>query len=149
MKTEPAVFSLNDLQQAKNQESPWEGVRNYQARNFMRDQMQVGDRVLFYHSSCNIPGIVGLARVSKAAENDLSALDSQSPYFDSKSTTENVRWVQVWVKFEKKLNPMISLELIKQHPKLQKMLVAKKGQRLSIQPVLKEHFEICSQLKID
>lgn len=146
MKTEPAVFALSDLMQAKNQESPWEGVRNYQARNFMRDEMKTGDKVLFYHSSCEIPGIVGIAVISRPAEDDLSALNPKSTYFDPKATKENPRWVQVWVKFEKKFNTILALEMIKKHKMLNEMFVAKRGQRLSIQPVTQEHYEICCHL---
>ncbi len=149
MKSEPDAYSIEQLQ--KDKTTLWEGVRNYQARNFMTQQMQVGDQVLFYHSNCKPPAIVGLAEISKPAVADPSAFDKKSEYYEPKATLERPIWECVEVKFiEKFANPM-SLEIIKQDSKLASMLVLKKGQRLSIQPVIKNDFEyilaLCRQHK--
>lgn len=143
MKSEPDVFSLDDLKNAPKKTTLWEGVRNYQARNFMRDSMKFGDAVLFYHSNCTVPGIVGLAKVSsKKAYPDPSQFDAKSDYFDPKATPENPRWVLVDVTYVKHFKNLISLAEIKEDPLLQNMLVAKRGQRLSIQPVEKAHVDL-------
>lgn len=147
MKSEPDVFSLDDLAKAPNQTTLWEGVRNYQARNFMRDQMQPGDTVLFYHSNCAEPGIVGLAEItSGAAYPDPTQFDPQSDYFDPKSTPDNPRWLVVDVRFRQRLPKPITLKEIKAHPQLSEMAVAQKGLRLSIQPVSEQHFNTLMQL---
>lgn len=139
MKSEPDTFSIDDLK--KNKTTSWEGVRNYQARNFMRDDMKVGDEVLFYHSNANPPGIVGLAKVCKEAHPDTDAFNKKSKYYDPKSSTDNPRWWMVDVKFVKKFKNIISLDDLKANSKLDGMLVVKKGQRLSVQPVEKKHFD--------
>jgi predicted RNA-binding protein with PUA-like domain len=142
MKSEPSVFSFQDLMASKKQVTSWDGVRNYQARNFMRDEMEIGDQVLFYHSSCDVPGIYGLAEVSKLAYPDPSSWDPKSKYFDAKSTPENPRWFMVDVVGRQAFKNPLTLEGIKKTKSLSEMLVVKKGQRLSIQPVLKKHFDI-------
>tara|TARA_B100000700_G_scaffold317949_1_gene410215 strand:- start:692 stop:1135 length:444 start_codon:yes stop_codon:yes gene_type:complete len=139
MKSEPNVYSIDDLK--REGRTHWEGVRNYQARNFMRDQMNLNDRVLFYHSNCNPPGIVGLATVSKLAYPDFFAWDSSSPYFDPKASPEKPIWMMVDVDYEAHFSKIISLEQLKNEAALAGMLVAKKGMRLSIQPVTQAHFD--------
>jgi predicted RNA-binding protein with PUA-like domain len=146
MKSEPDVFSITDLKAKKSKGEHWDGVRNYQARNFMRDEMKVGDRVLFYHSNCDVPGIVGIAEVNKEAVPDHTAFDKKSKYFDPKSDPENPRWMMVYVKYVKEFKETLSLKEIKDHKTLSEMKVAQKGQRLSIQPVEKKHFELCEKL---
>lgn len=147
MKSEPDVFSLDDLERAANQTTSWEGVRNYQARNFMRDLMQQGDSVLFYHSNCPVPGVVGLATVATAAAYpDPTQFAPESRYFDSKSARENPRWLMVDVRFRARFTRTVSLREIKEHPLLQAMKVAQRGMRLSIQPVERDHFDLVCQL---
>lgn len=141
MKSEPNVFSFEDLKSAPHSTEPWDGIRNYQARNFMRDSMKKGDRVLFYHSSCETPGVVGIATVaSDKAYPDATQFEPKSQYFDPKSTQENPRWLLVDIQYLKPLSRIISLKEIKEDPELSKMRVAQKGMRLSIQPVEKKHF---------
>lgn len=144
MKSEPDVFSIDDLQ--KKKVSLWDGVRNYQARNFMMNDMKVGDGVLFYHSSCETPGIAGLAKVATAATPDPSQFDKKSEYYDPKATEEKPRWFCVKVEFVKKWNDVLSLETIRQTPALKTMLVLRKGQRLSIQPVTSAEYNAISKL---
>lgn len=140
MKSEPDVFSIDDLK--KKKKSGWDGVRNYQARNYMRDNMQVGDLVLFYHSSCEVPGIAGLARVSKESHPDPSQFDAKSEYYDPKATKENPRWFMVEVEFVEKFNKVFTLSEIKATKGLEKMPLVQKGSRLSINPVTPEEFKI-------
>lgn len=144
MKSEPEVFSIDHLQ--KNQKTLWEGVRNYQARNFMQKEMHPGDQVLFYHSNAKPSGVSGLAEVSKEATPDPTQFDPQSEYYDSKATLEKPIWYCVELSFVSKFKKFVSLEVLKSHKELQKMLVVKKGQRLSIQPVEKLHFKIIQSL---
>ena len=139
MKTEPTTYSIDDL--IKETITPWEGVRNYQARNFMKNDMKVGDQVLFYHSNATPPGVVGLAQVCKLAYPDYFAWDKKSKYFDPKSPKENPRWWMVDVKFIEKFDHMITLNQIKENPQLNGIMVAQKGSRLSIQPLSKEHYD--------
>lgn len=140
MKSEPSTYSIDDLK--KDKVTQWEGVRNYQARNFMRDQMKIGDKVLFYHSNATPPGIAGLAEVCRESYPDYFALDASSKYFDPKSTEEKPIWMMVDVKFIKKFDKLVSLEEIKARPELANMLVIKKGMRLSIQPVTENDYNI-------
>lgn len=144
MKSEPDVFSIDDLK--KDGETIWSGVRNYQARNFMMNEMKLGDKVLFYHSNAEPPGVAGLAVVSKLAEPDPTAFDKKSEYFESKATKENPRWFCVRVKFAEKFKNLVTLEKIKNDPMLRGMLVIKRGQRLSIQPVSKKDFDYIVRL---
>lgn len=141
MKSEPDVFSLEDLRSASEQTSCWEGVRNYQARNFMRDAMKVGDKVLFYHSNSQPPGVAGLAEVVREAYPDFHAWDPQSAYFDPKSTPENPRWLMVDVRYVVTFDHFVSLAELKADAALQQMKVVQKGQRLSIQPVTEAEFQ--------
>jgi predicted RNA-binding protein with PUA-like domain len=134
MKTEPSVVGIDDVLAMPDQTVDWWGVRNYQARNFMRDQMKVGDPVLFYHSNCKEPGIAGLAEVAKLAYPDRTQFDATSPYYDAKSTAENPRWLNVDVRVKKKTR-LISLAELRSHTKLEHMRVLQRGNRLSITPV--------------
>ncbi|MFN0118184.1 MAG: EVE domain-containing protein [Elusimicrobiota bacterium] len=138
MKTEPEVFSIQDLKKMKT--NHWDGVRNYQARNFMRDQMKMGDLILFYHSNATPPGIAGLAKVSKEAYPDFTAWDKKSEYFDPKASKEKPTWMMVDVQFVEEFKQLIPLESLRMNPQLKDMLVIKKGMRLSIQPVSQTHF---------
>ena len=134
MKSEPAECSIDDLITAPKQTVPWFGVRNYQARNFMRDDMRIGDGVLFYHSSCAEPGVAGLAEVCSAPYPDPTQFDTTSPYFDPKSSPENPRWLLVDVKLRRK-TALLPLKRMRELPQLQTMLLLRPGSRLSITPV--------------
>ena len=134
MKSEPAEASIDDLAQAKQQTLPWTGVRNYQARNFMRDQMQLGDGVLFYHSSCPQPGIAGLARIAGGLAPDTTQWDAQSPYHDTQSSRTAPRWLQIDVTLVRKTR-LLSLAEMRQAPDLADLQVLRRGNRLSITPV--------------
>ncbi len=134
MKSEPDECSIDDALVAKDRITPWSGVRNYQARNFMKDRMKVGDGVLFYHSSCPEPGIAGLAEVASVAYTDASQFDRKSPYYDKDSKEDAPRWVNVDVRALKKTR-LISLEEMKQQKPLAKMVTLRPGNRLSITPV--------------
>jgi predicted RNA-binding protein with PUA-like domain len=140
MKSEPDVFGFDDLLNAKDHTTPWEGVRNYQARNYMRDSMKQGDKVLFYHSSTKIPGVAGLAQVASSAYPDPTQFNADSDYFDAKSTTENPRWMMVDVEAISSLE-FVSLETLREDPKLDGMMLLQRGSRLSIQPVSAAHFK--------
>jgi len=146
MKSEPDAFSIDDLAARPNKTEPWTGVRNYQARNFMRDEMKRGDPVFFYHSSCAQPGIVGIMKVSKNAYPDETQFDRKSDYFDPKATRENPRWVNVDVKLVKKTR-LINLDELRSHPELESLQVLRRGNRLSITPVTEAEWQfIVSQI---
>ena len=147
MKSEPETYGIDHLAKEKNQTEHWDGVRNYQARNFMRDDMKKGDLVFFYHSNCKIPGIVGTATVVKESYPDFTAFDPDSKYFDPKSTEDNPRWFMVDVKLKEKFDDVISLESLKQYPQLEEMLILRKGNRLSITPVTKKEWDFIQKLK--
>jgi predicted RNA-binding protein with PUA-like domain len=134
MKSEPDEFSIDDLERAPRQTTAWFGVRNYQARNFMRDQMKVGDGVLFYHSSCPQPGIAGIAKVASKAYPDASQFDRKSDYYDPKSRREDPRWMNVDVKLTSKTR-LMPLEEMRSYPQLAGMRTLRPGNRLSITPV--------------
>ena len=134
MKSEPDEFSIDDLAAAPDRSVAWYGVRNYQARNFMRDQMRVGDLVFFYHSSCPEPGIAGLATVSKQAYPDATQFERKSKYHDAKATPETPRWFNVDVKLKKKTR-LVSLDELRAHPELANMRILQRGNRLSVTPV--------------
>ncbi|MDP3223231.1 MAG: EVE domain-containing protein [Rubrivivax sp.] len=134
MKSEPQEASIDDLARAPRKTLPWTGVRNYRARNFMRDAMHPGDGVLFYHSSCPEPGIAGLATVLGGLAPDDTQFDPASPYFDPKSPLDKPRWLKVDVKLDRK-TPLLSLARMRQEPTLASMLVLQRGNRLSITPV--------------
>lgn len=144
MKSEPDVFSIDNLKTKKK--SGWDGVRNYQARNFMRDDMKLGDLVLFYHSSCEVPGVAGLAKVSKTSHPDPSQFDAKSEYYDPKATKEAPRWFMVEVEFVEKFDHVITLTEIKNTKGLDKMPLVQKGSRLSINPVTEQEFKIIKGL---
>ena len=133
MKSEPDAFSIDDLK--RNKQEPWDGVRNYQARNFMRDGMRPGDKVFFYHSNCQPPGIVGIAQVATDAYPDPSQFDPKSKYFDPGSSRDEPRWMLVDVKFVKKLKRTITLDELKSDNALAEMPLVRKGNRLSVMPV--------------
>ena len=134
MKSEPSECSIDDLSRAPSQTVPWVGVRNYQARNFMRDGMRLGDGVLFYHSSCPEPGVVGLAEVASSAYPDATQFDPHDKYYDAAATKENPRWIHVDVKLVRKTR-LLSLAEMRAAPELATMTVLKRGNRLSITPV--------------
>ena len=140
MKSEPDVFSFEDLKARPKQTEPWDGVRNYQARNFMRDAMKVGDLILFYHSNTKPPGVAGIAEVASAPYPDPTAFDKKSKYYDSKSDRQSPRWILVDVKYKADLKQLVSLEFMKADPKLSEMRALQKGNRLSITPVTKAEF---------
>jgi predicted RNA-binding protein with PUA-like domain len=138
MKSEPDVFSIEDLEKQKR--SGWDGVRNYQARNYMRDGMKLGDLILFYHSNAEPSGIAGIAKVSKEAHPDPSQFEKKSEYFDPKATKEKPIWLQVEVEFVKKFNSVLSLEKIKKEKSLSSMPLVQKGTRLSVMPVAEQEW---------
>ena len=139
MKSEPAVYSIADLE--RDGTTSWEGVRNYQARNFMRDEMRPGDGVLFYHSNADPPGVAGLAEVARAAYPDPTARDPGSDYFDPKASDEDPRWLMVDIRFRESFSALVSLDALRGQPGLEKMPVINKS-RLSVQPVTPEEWEI-------
>ena len=145
MKSEPDEFSIDDLAKAPRKTSPWTGIRNYQARNFMRDDMGVGDCALFYNSSCPEPGIVGIMKVSRKAYPDETQFDPASAYFDAKSTRENPRWLHVAVTYVRKTR-WIGLAELRAHPALADMRVLQRGNRLSITPVTPEEWHYITAL---
>lgn len=135
MKSEPETFSIDHLKSAPKQTHCWDGVRNYQARNFMRDSMHVGDQVLFYHSNCKVPGIVGNAEIVSESYPDYTAFDPESKYYDPKSKLDSPIWFMRDVKFVKKFKEIISISKLRANPKLNDMLILRKGNRLSITPI--------------
>ncbi|NOX42956.1 MAG: EVE domain-containing protein [Gammaproteobacteria bacterium] len=139
-KSEPDTFSITDLKNMPNKTEHWDGVRNYQARNFMMNDMKKGDLAFFYHSNCKIPGIVGVATITKEAYPDYTAQDPKSPYHDPKSTQENPRWYMVDVKFIRELKRTISLTELKPLKELNEFPLVRKGNRLSIMPVTKKEW---------
>jgi predicted RNA-binding protein with PUA-like domain len=140
MKSEPQTFSIDHLKEKKK--SGWDGVRNYQARNFMRDSMKCDDLVLFYHSSCKVPGIAGIAKVSKESYPDPSQFDPNSDYYDPTATPESPRWFMVEVEFLEKYQNVFMLSDLKKTKGLEQMLVTQKGSRLSIHPVTEKEYTI-------
>ena len=134
MKSEPGDVSIDDLANFPDQTVAWYGVRNYQARNFMRDQMKIGDGVLFYHSNCKQPGIAGIARVSSTAYPDATQFERNGKYFDPKATLEQPRWFNVDVQLVRKI-ALISIDELRKHPELERMRTLQRGNRLSITPV--------------
>ena len=147
MKSEPAMFSIEDLQQQGK--TSWEGVRNYQARNFLRDDLKVGDGVLFYHSSCAPPGVAGLARVSRAGFPDPTAFDPKSLYFDAKSRLSTPVWITVEVEFVARFARLVTLDELRGIGDLSGMLVLKRGVRLSVQPVTQREYTIIKKLGLE
>lgn len=144
MKSEPDVYSIDDLK--RDGKTEWEGVRNYQARNFMRDNMAINDQILFYHSNATPPGVAGSGRISKCGMPDTSALNPLSEYFDPKASVENPIWITVEVTFVEKFRHFVSIQELKNHPDLQGLRILQKGSRLSITPLTKKEFELITQL---
>lgn len=141
LKSEPGSFSIEDLAKAKNKTTHWDGVRNYQARNFMRDQMKRGDLAFFYHSNCKEIGITGIVEVCKESYPDHTAFDPNDHHYDPKSNPDNPRWMMVDVRLKKKFKHTITLDQLKQNPKLKDMMILRKGNRLSITPLTVKEWE--------
>jgi len=142
MKSEPDVYGIADLE--RDGREPWNGIRNYQARNFLRDAMDAGDLALFYHSNATPPGVAGVMRIDSGPEADGLAFNPESKYFDAKSDPEAPTWVQRQVAFVAAFESLVPLADLREDPELEGMLVTRKGQRLSIQPVEEAHFwRIC------
>lgn len=143
-KTEPEVYAIDDLK--RDGVTAWDGVRNYQARNLLRDGCRVGDLVLIYHSNADPTGVAGLGRIARAAYPDPTALDRRDPHHDPKATAANNPWVAVDVRFEQVFPTLVTLAAMKADPRLEGMLVTRRGQRLSIQPVEPVHFKIVCRM---
>ena len=143
LKSEPEVYSIDDLR--RDGRTTWEGVRNYQARNFLRDEARPGDRVLYYHSNAEPPGVAGLATVARAGYPDPTARDPESDYFDPKASDQDPRWYMIDVAFVEKFPALVPLDALRATPGLEKMLVINKS-RLSVQPVTDEEYEIVARL---
>ncbi len=144
MKSEPGAYSIDDL--VKDKKTHWDGVRNYQARNFMRDDMKVGDQVLFYHSNAKPTGVVGVCEVIKEGYPDFTAFDPEDKHFDPKSKEDKPTWMMVDIKLKEKLKRTVTLEEIKENSKLQNMKLVQRGNRLSVMPVAKKEFNIIFNL---
>lgn len=147
MKSEPNEFGIDDLSAKPNQTEHWDGVRNYQARNMMRDQMKIGDLVFFYHSNCDAPGIVGIARIAREGYPDHLAFDPDDKHFDPKSTPNNPRWFMVDVQFVRKFARTITLQELKPYPELSDLALLRRGNRLSIMPVTQAQWEFILALE--
>ncbi len=148
IKSEPDAFSIDDLKNAPGKKDHWDGIRNYQARNFIRDDMQKGDLAFFYHSSCDTPGIVGICEIASGAYPDHTAFDPSEKYFDPKSDPENPRWLMVDVKYRRKTKRLISLSEIKENAsRLEDFALIRRGNRLSIMPVSKKHWDFILTLE--
>jgi len=145
-KSEPDAFSINDLKGMKGKKDHWDGIRNYQARNLMRDDIKKGDLGFFYHSSCKVPGVVGIVEIVKEAYPDHTALDPKEKYYDPKETADNPRWVMVDVKFKQQFKEIIPLERLRSVKALSEMMLLRKGSRLSIQPVSKKEWNAIVKL---
>jgi predicted RNA-binding protein with PUA-like domain len=147
MKSEPSCFSLDDLINSPRKTTHWDGVRNFQARNFMRDQMKIGDGILFYHSNCVPPAIVGTAEVVSEAYPDFTAFDPESEHPDPTSSPEHPKWFMVDIQFREKFKHAISLEALRQYAELASMILLRKGNRLSVLPVSADEWAFVMQLK--
>mgnify|MGYP001033296431 CR=1 FL=1 len=147
MKSEPDVFGIEDLKRRPDQTEPWDGVRNYQARNMLRDQMQVGDLAFFYHSNCAQPGIVGIMEIVRAGRPDPTQFDPDSKYYDPASRPDNPRWYLVEVRFQRQLRRTITLDELKTHPELADMPLVRRGNRLSVMPVTPEQWQFILSLE--
>jgi len=149
MKSEPDVFGIDDLAACPEQTEPWDGVRNYQARNMMRDEMKVGDQAFFYHSNCDEPGIVGIMEVVKEGYPDHTAFDPENKYYDPKSNPENPRWFMVNLRYVRRLRRNISLAELKEYAEgpLEGMPLVRRGNRLSVMPVTPEQWDFILNLE--
>ena len=146
LKSEPDVFSIDDLKTRPKKTEPWNGVRNYQVRNMMRDEMKVGDLALFYHSSCSVPGVAGVAKIVSEGKPDPTQFDADSEYFDKGSKKEEPRWLLVDVAWEADLKKFVSLDDLRNEPRLAELLILRRGNRLSITPVSKHDFDLICKL---
>lgn len=144
-KSEPDTYSIDDLERDGTER--WDGIRNYQARNMMRDDMRIGDEVLFYHSSCEIPGVAGIAKVASKPYADPTQFDPESRYFDPKSSPGEPRWVLVDLAFVRRLKRVVTLSEIKEQPDLEDMILVRRGNRLSIMPVEPAHWALVLSLE--
>lgn len=148
MKSEPEEYSIDDLVADSDQSTFWDGIRNYQARNFIRDGMKINDQVLFYHSSCKIPGVVGIAEITREAYPDHTAFDAGDKHFDAKSDPENPRWLMVDIRLVRKLKRIISLSELREHAEqLEDFRLLRRGNRLSLFPVDKKHWQYILSLE--
>ena len=145
-KSEPDVFSWDDLVKAKNRTTTWEGIRNYQARNLLRDECKLGDQVFFYHSRVKTPAIVGIAEVVKEAYPDPEQFDPKSKYYDKTADPSDPRWLMVDVQATKAFRDPVELPVLKETPELDGLMVIKRGARLSVQPVASEHWRVISRM---
>lgn len=141
LKSEPSTYSIDDLSNKPRKTDHWDGIRNYTVRNTIRDDIKKGDLAFFYHSSCKVPGIIGVVKIVKSSYPDDTAWDPKSNYYDPKSSPDNPRWLMFDVKLEKKFNNIIPLTNLRQEPVLEDMPLLKKGNRLSITPVTKNHWD--------
>lgn len=146
LKTEPETFGIDNLVKAKNQTTMWEGVRNYQARNFLQKEMKKGDLAFFYHSSCEVPGIAGIVEIVREGYPDETAFDSTSDYYDPKSTSNNPRWYRVDVKLVEKFKQLMPLHALRANPSLTEMKLLQKGNRLSVLPVSQQEWRIITKM---
>lgn len=147
MKSEPSEFGIDDLKNNTNKTEPWDGVRNYQARNMMRDDMKKGDLVFFYHSNCKVPGIVGIMTIHKEGYPDPTAFDPDDKHYDPKSDPDKPRWILVDVKYKRKLKRTISLSELKEQKCLENMKLLQRGNRLSVMPVAKKEWDYILSLE--
>jgi len=147
MKSEPEVFSIADLKNNPNKTDHWDGVRNYQARNMMRDQMKKGDQIFFYHSNCPEPGIVGIMKVIRESYPDFTAFDPKDPHYDPKSDPDNPRWFMVDVRYMRTLKRTITLQELKPHRQLADMPLVRRGNRLSVMPVTESQWKFILELE--
>jgi predicted RNA-binding protein with PUA-like domain len=149
LKSEPDVFGIDDLASAPGRTTGWEGVRNYQARNMLRDDFRKGDRAFFYHSSCAVPGVAGVVKVVREAYPDPAQFDAKSEYYDAGSTREAPRWFSVDVQLEKRIEPVITLPELREHAAgaLREMLILKRGNRLSVTPLTAEEWRCIVALR--
>ena len=147
MKSEPEEYSIDDLKTEKNKTEHWDGVRNYQARNMMRDQMKKGDLAFFYHSNCETPGIVGIMTVAREGYPDFTAFDPDDKHYDPKSDPDNPRWIMVDVRYKRKLKRTISLAELKTCTELEDLALVRRGNRLSVMPVSEQHWNFILSLE--
>jgi predicted RNA-binding protein with PUA-like domain len=145
MKSEPDAYSIDDLK--RDRREPWDGIRNYQARNMIRDDMKVGDKAFFYHSSCKVPAVVGVMKIASTSYPDPTQFDPKSHYYDPKSDKDNPRWLLVDVAYQRKLRRPVTLKELKEHPGLDEFRLTKRGNRLSIFPVSEDHWNLILSLE--